>query len=227
MKQSRPHDHLSSSLTDLMTSLMVIFVLLLVTKLNNQAGERAAAAAELQARLRKYMQAAGQQATVGRAKDDPNTLVIDIPNTLINFDSQDYTLKPAGRQFLANHIPSWANILCAPDIRPNIDTIVVEGHSDQTRWQGSGFEESKEKNLTLSQQRSMAVVSNSLDVLKGMPAARDCFLEKLSATGRGEEDPADPRHPDSVNNRRVVFKIRLRPELVPDVAESIKRTIQP
>jgi hypothetical protein len=67
----------------------------------------------------------------------------------------------------------------------------------------------------------MAVVSNSLDVLKGMPAARDCFLES------GEEDPADPQHPDSVNNRRVVFKIRLRPELVPDVAESIKRTIQP
>src|SRR5258707_7583149 len=118
MKQTRPHDHISSSLTDLMTSLMLIFVLLLVTKLNNQAGQRAAAAAELQERMQKYMQQPGQQATVGRAKDDPNTLIINIPNTLINFDSQDYKLKPAGQQFLANHIPSWAGILCVPDIRP-------------------------------------------------------------------------------------------------------------
>ena len=39
MKRSGQTDHLSSSLTDLMTSLMVIFVLLLVTKLNNQASE--------------------------------------------------------------------------------------------------------------------------------------------------------------------------------------------
>jgi outer membrane protein OmpA-like peptidoglycan-associated protein len=105
--------------------------------------------------------------------------------------------------------------------------VVVEGHSDQTHWQGSSFEESKEKNLTLSQQRSMAVVSDSLNVLKSMPDYRDCFLEKLSATGRGEEGPADPKHPDSVENRRVVFKIRLRPDLVPDVAGSVKQTLQP
>jgi outer membrane protein OmpA-like peptidoglycan-associated protein len=226
VKQTRPHDPLSSALTDLMTSLMVIFILLLVSRLNNQAGQRAAAAAELQERLQKYMQQSGQQATVGRAKDDPNTLIINIPNTVINFDTQDDKLKPAGQQFLATHIPSWAGILCAPDVRPNIDTIVVEGHSDQTHWQNSTFEESKEKNLTLSQQRSMAVVSDSLNTLKGAPTDRDCFLEKLSATGRGEQDPVDFEHPDSVENRRVVFKIRLRPELMPDVSESIKRTLK-
>lgn len=226
MRRSRPHDHLATSITDLMTSLMVIFVLLLVSRLNNQAGQRAAAAADLQARLQQYMQQSGQQATVGRAKDDPNTLVIDIPNTLINFDSQDYKLKPAGQQFLSNHIPSWAQILCRQEIRSNIDTIVVEGHADQTHWQNSSFEESKEKNLTLSQQRSMAVVSGSLNVLKAVPAHRDCFLEKLSATGRGEEDPADAAHPGDVQNRRVVFKIRLRPDLAPDVAESLQKTLR-
>jgi len=227
MKQTRQPDHLASSLTDLMTSLMVIFVLLLVARLNNQAGMRAAAAAELEHRLGRYTQQSGQQVSVGRAKEDPNTIVINIPNTLLNFDSQDYRLKPAGQQFLESNIPAWAGILCAADIRPNIDTVVVEGHADQTRWQGSSFEESKEKNLTLSQQRSMAVVGRSLDILKTQPAARDCFLEKLSATGRGEEEPADPEHPDSERNRRVVFKIRLRPELVGDVEESLKRTVRP
>ena len=37
MKRRSGSDHLSSSLTDLMTSLMVIFILLLVAKLNHQA----------------------------------------------------------------------------------------------------------------------------------------------------------------------------------------------
>jgi outer membrane protein OmpA-like peptidoglycan-associated protein len=226
VKRSRPPDHLSSSLTDLMTSLMVIFILLLVTRLNNQAGWRAAAAAELERRLQTQMKDSGQQAAVGRAKDDPNTLVIDIPNTLITFDPQEAKLKPGGQEFLSHHIPAWAGIMCAEDIRRNIDNIVVEGHSDQTRWQGSSFQESKEKNLALSQHRSMAVVSSSLDVLRENPAYRDCFLEKLSATGRGEEDPADPDHPASVRNRRVVFKIRLRPELIGQVGESLRKTVQ-
>lgn len=226
MRQTRQSDHLSSSLTDLMTSLMVIFILLLVSRLNNQAGSRAATAAELERRLQSQMKASGQQAEVGRAKDDPNTLVIDIPNTLITFDPQEAKLRPGGHEFLNSHIPAWAGIVCAEDIRPNVDTIVVEGHSDQTRWQSSSFEESKEKNLALSQQRSMAVVGDSLNILRDNPAHRDCFLQKLSATGRGEEEPADPAQPGSVRNRRVVFKIRLRPELVGQVADSLGKTIR-
>ena len=224
MKQSRPGDHLSSSLTDLMTSLMVIFVLLLVSRLNNQAGWRAAAAADLEKRIQSSVQSyPGDRPIVSRANDDPNTVVIEIPNTLISFNTQDYTLKPEGQQFLARIVPDWANILCSEQVRPNIDTVVVEGHSDQTRWQNSTFEENKQKNLTLSQQRSMAIVSGSLSELGNFPVLRDCFLQKLSATGRGEEEPADPANPASVRNRRVVFKIRLRPELANTVADSLQK----
>lgn len=223
MKKSRPGDHLSSSLTDLMTSLMVIFVLLLVSRLNNQAGWRAAAAADLEQRIQASVQATpGDKPSVSRAKDDPNTVVIDVPNTLISFNTQDYTLKPEGQQFLASTIPGWAKVLCSEQVRPNIDNVVVEGHSDQTRWQNSSFEENKQKNLTLSQQRSMSIVSGSLSVLGNSPALRDCFLQKLSATGRGEEEPADPANPASVRNRRVVFKIRLRPELATGVAGALR-----
>src|SRR4029453_13953360 len=100
------------------------------SRLNNQAGWRAATAAELERRLQVQMKDSGQQAAVGRAQDDPNTLVIDIPNTLITFDPQEARLKPGGHEFLNQHIPAWAGIICAEDIRPNIDNIVVEGHSD-------------------------------------------------------------------------------------------------
>ena len=226
-KQSRPGDHLSSSLTDLMTSLMVIFVLLLVSRLNNQAGWRAAAAADLEERIRASVRGTTEhKPSISRAKDDPNTVVVEIPNTLVSFNTQDYTLKPEGHEFLASTIPDWAGILCSDHVRPNIDNVVVEGHSDQTRWQNSTFDENKQKNLTLSQQRSMAIVSGSLSVLRSSPALRDCFLQKLSATGRGEEEPADPANPGSVRNRRVVFKIRLRPELANTVADSLRKTTQ-
>jgi flagellar motor protein MotB len=209
-----------------MTSLMVIFVLLLVSRLNNQAGWRAAAAAELEKRLHSQSAATGQDATVGRDADDPNTIIIEVPDTLLSFDPQDTTLKQTGVAFLEKHVPAWAGIMCAGDIRPNIDNIVVEGHSDQTRWQNSSFEQSKEKNLVLSQGRSMAVVSHSLQVLRDNPDFRDCFLQKLSATGRGEEEPLDRANPASVRNRRVVFKIRLRPEIVGRVASDLNSTIR-
>lgn len=213
---------LSSSFVDLMASLMVIFILLLVARLNNQAGMRAAMAGEVEQKLRSTMAASARE-QVGRDMRDPNTVVITVPEQLLSFDLQDATLKPAGVQYLADHVRPWAKVLCDTRIRQNIDTVVVEGHSDATRWQGSTFEQSKEKNLALSQQRSMAVVSTSINLLRDDPEFRDCFLKTLSATGRGEEEPADPTVVNSPRNRRVRFKIRLRPEISAEVAERLAR----
>ncbi|MDZ4796671.1 MAG: hypothetical protein SGI92_00810 [Bryobacteraceae bacterium] len=203
-----------------MASLMVIFILLLVARLNNQAGMRAAVAGDVEKQLKATM-SSETRPQVGRDPRDPNTIVITVPEQLLSFDLQDATLKPEGVRYLGDHIRPWAKVLCAPGIRPNIDTVVVEGHSDATRWQGSTFEQSKEKNLTLSQQRSMAVVSNSISLLGDAPEFRDCLLQTLSATGRGEEEPADPTVVNSPKNRRVRFKIRLRPEISADVARSL------
>lgn len=225
MRRAQRSDPFSAAMTDLMTSLMVIFVLLLVTKLNNQASERAAIADELERRLKAHMLPFDQDRNVGRDRNDKNTLVIVIPDSLISFAPQDFRLRPEGERYLTEHIPAWAGILCAEDIRRNIDTVVVEGHSDRTQWQGSTFEESKEKNLALSQQRSMAVVSSSIRLLQPQGALRDCFLEKLSATGRGEEEPLDPDVIDSPKNRRVVFRIRLRGSIPAEAVEKLRRKI--
>jgi len=213
-------DQFASAFVDLMTSLMVIFILLLVARLNNQAGMRAALAEKLERELRQSVPAQ-ERSQIGRDNRDPNTIVITVPDQAMSFDLQEAALKPSGVQFLGSHIPGWAKILCSADVRAGLDTVVVEGHSDSTRWQGSSFEESKEKNLALSQQRSMAVVSTSLGLLRDNAAYRDCFLQTLSATGRGEEDPVDRETANSPKNRRVTFKIRLRPELAPGVAESL------
>jgi hypothetical protein len=52
----------------------------------------------------------------------------------------------------------------------------------------------------------MAVVEEALADLKGLEANRACFLEKLSVTGRGEQDPEKTDE----ETRRVIFRIRVK-----------------
>ena len=55
----------------------------------------------------------------------------------------------------------------------------------------------------------MEVVKQSLVALEDDPDMRAFFLAKLSASGRGESDPASESASDE-DNRRVVFKIRVK-----------------
>ena len=52
----------------------------------------------------------------------------------------------------------------------------------------------------------MAVVKESLAALSGRAGERQFFLEKLAASGRGEQDPEKT----DGESRRVIFKIRVK-----------------
>ena len=85
-----------------------------------------------------------------------------------------------------------------------MESIVIEGHTDSTG--------SDERNLPLSQERSLRVVQESLRILNAGSQDRSCFLELLSATGRGSVDRIlDQEGKEDMNrSRRVIFKIRVR-----------------
>jgi outer membrane protein OmpA-like peptidoglycan-associated protein len=192
-------------MTDLMTSLMVIFVLLLVTKLNNQASsvERAVDY------VVKAMQAKPQLFENGeQIKKEADVIVLIVPDELMSFpqayaDQGGAKLTDAGKAYLSARIPVLSSVICDEKVREKVETVIVEGHSDTT---GAG----RQQNLELSQQRSMAVVSQSLTVLQDDENLATCFLELLSATGRGDSHPLDPRNPNSPLNRRVEFRIRVK-----------------
>ena len=212
MKRNSGGDHLSSSLTDLMTSLMVIFVLLLVTKLNNQASAFGGRVEDIIEKL-KLQGMVGQEGE--EIQRNGNMIVIVVPEHLMSFkqataESGGALLSDDGRGYLGRHIPHWADILCDSEVHSYIDTIAVEGHSDIKGFSDGNEETNKEKNLVLSQQRSMSVVSESLKILADNEARKGCFLELLSATGRGDAHPRDKSDPYSPKNRRVEFKIRVR-----------------
>ena len=102
-------------------------------------------------------------------------------------------------------MPSYATLLCGA-LRDRIDSLVIEGHTDD---RGSDV-----YNLKLSQERSLNVMVKGLEVIQdSAPWAYRCFQEKTSASGRGRQDLIldESRALDRDKSRRVVFKIRLRP----------------
>jgi outer membrane protein OmpA-like peptidoglycan-associated protein len=206
---------LANSFTDLMTSLAVIFILLLVASLNNaqQEGEMTRNAILLRLRETLDKELIDYKDKGFEVKNDPKDplgLIVVVPDGLLNFEVNKSNIPSAGIQFLQTILPKMANTICNQDFRKEINSIVVEGHTDSTGRD--------ELNLPLSQARSMAVVYESLKVLSDneniekSPAHRACFLELLSATGRGSVEPIldNKGGEDLSRSRRVIFKIRVR-----------------
>ncbi len=220
MAENGNQDHLSSSLTDLMTSLMVIFVLLLLSFLSRTAGKNAAVTDALLKVLKRELVPQGfREQDIVQDKKDRNAILVVVPDQLMNFEIGEFRLRPEGETFLQNHIPTMAKVLCGKDYRSSIESVIVEGHTDTNRYIGHTPEESENLNLKLSQDRSMEVVKSSLAILSAQPEERGCFLEMLSASGRGEQDQQET----AADSRRVIFKIRVRA----DQAKDLQATVGP
>jgi|SRR5712671_1049315 len=215
MQEHASGESLNSALTDLMTSLMVIFILLLLVFLNRTAGRDPAITDVLLERLKGDLVPQGfSKELIQIDKKDRNAILVIVPDRLMNFELTKSQLKPEGETFLKDNIPKFAAVLCAPQFRNAIESIVLEGYTDDTKWLNATSEyESQDLNLELSQKRSMEVVKKSLSFLTEDPVQRECFLEKLSATGRGEQD----LQPTPSESRRVIFRIRVRADRVEEI----------
>jgi flagellar motor protein MotB len=223
MRRSSGTDHLAHSFTDLMTSLMVIFILLLLVFLKNKAAVNETVTNSLLNDLKQQL--AKQQfrdKDIQLDRKDRYTIVVDIPDQLMTFKTNESELKPEGEAFLRSRAPILSTILCSGKYRDALESVIVEGHSDSTPYRGTTLAESQQLNLKLSQDRSMEVVKKTLLYLQGMPNERGCFLEKLSATGRGEQD----LETTADKSRRVVFKIRINSSLGPQLAKQIEQGLR-
>jgi len=222
MRSAAANDHLASSLTDLVTSLMVIFILLLLVFINNRASQQALVVRDLMKDLQVEFRESGgpsqgpasggeglQEASIQRDLKDPGTLLFIVPERVMNFALNESRLKPEGENFIRERIPQLARILCDERFKDHIDAIIVEGHTDQSRPSHLPPSMGEQWNLRLSQDRSMEVVKQSLAALETDTTRRAFFLAKLSASGRGESDPASS-NATAEENRRVVFKIRVK-----------------
>jgi outer membrane protein OmpA-like peptidoglycan-associated protein len=215
MAADSSHSGLSSSMTDLMTSLAVIFILLLVATLNNKQQEVRQSRENILAKLRETLNeelVEYKGLELKDDKEDPLSLIVVVPEGLLNFPVNKSEIPGQGLLFLQRITPKLAETVCSEEFRPEVSSIVVEGHADR-----SGGDDI---NLPLSQQRSMSVVHETLGILAKTDNQRDataqttrpCFLDLVSATGRGSVDPYvnDDGTEDLAKSRRVVFKIRVK-----------------
>jgi flagellar motor protein MotB len=223
LRRNSGSDHLAHSFTDLMTSLMVIFILLLLVFLNNKAAVNEAVTDSLLKDLKRQLSAEQfRSQDIQLDSKDRYTIIVDIPDQLMTFKTNESELKPQGEAFLRSHAPTLARILCSDKYLDSLENVIVEGHSDSTPYRGASLEQSQQLNLKLSQDRSMEVVKKTLLYLEASPKERGCLLEKLSATGRGEQD----LETTADKSRRVVFKIRINSSLAPNLAKDLVKGFQ-
>jgi outer membrane protein OmpA-like peptidoglycan-associated protein len=198
---------MANSFTDLMTSLAVIFVLLLCASMHNvrQEGEtsRNLVLSAVHKELNDFV---AQGIQVNQDPKDALSILILVPENLLAFQFDKADIPQGGVSFLKSFVPRLSAILCSERFSKEINSVVVEGHTDS-----SG---PPRHNCELSQRRSMSVVKASLDILDGdgMAKERERFLKLLSATGRGSAEPLKgfSGEEDMTLSRRVVFKIRVR-----------------
>ena len=211
---------LTIGVTDLMTSLAVIFILLFsafVTKVSETESQantpmpphpherqlaKTTTADDIKGLLRDHFQRF--DLSLDADSSDSNVVRIVVPDALLNFEFGKGSLSSVAERFLVDAMPSYATLLCGA-LRDRIDSLVIEGHTDD---RGSDI-----YNLKLSQERSLNVMVKGLAVIEDKaPWAYRCFQEKTSASGRGRQDLVmdESRLLDRDKSRRVVFKIRLR-----------------
>jgi flagellar motor protein MotB len=203
-----------------MASLLVVFVLLFVVALNKRAGDQRSWQEDLIKALKGDLRKAGvEAATIERDSRDKNAVVIVFPDSLL-FDIGSESMRDAGVRIVRAATPRIAGVLCADTLRPRLETVVVEGHTDARVPREKTPEDGRAYNLRLSQLRSMNVVSESMIGLTNSPD-RDCYLTLVSATGRGRENLLPTIDSLDSRQRRVILKIRLRTDVAEEVSEAV------
>jgi len=207
MPQGKSDAVLSNSFVDLMTSLAVIFILLLCASLNNAHEERQttrnSVLVEMRSALKEFVSG---RIEVKTDPLDPLGLLVLVPEDLLAFRLDRADISPAGDAFLRVFIPKLSAVVCSPRFSQEVNSIIVEGHTDS-----SG---TARHNWDLSQKRSMSVVLASLNILDdgGMREEKAAFLRLLSATGRGSAEVVKGAsgEENARMSRRVIFKLRFR-----------------
>ena len=193
----------TTGVTDLMTSVAIIFVLLFVVALQ-PAPVASVLADPTDSNARDILMSQFERLglPIEKDPDDPQLLLLIMPESLLNFDFGRATLRPAAEAYLQKVIPQYASAFCGP-FRSLIESVTIEGHTDDVG--------EDRRNLRLSQERAFRVMVKAMDILQGRPED-DCFQQITTASGRGKQDlwyGIDQRLSRD-KSRRVVFKIRLQ-----------------
>ncbi|MCM2321794.1 MAG: hypothetical protein NDJ90_00865 [Oligoflexia bacterium] len=196
----------ASTLTDLMTSLAVIFILLLVVFLKQAHDQSKKAKEEVHQQLGFLLEE--KSLALRQDPEDPLKLIVMVGESQLRFPLGSARLSPEGASFVSGFFRNFATRVCSPELRPKIDSVVIEGHTDTS---GEKTPVGIRNNILLSQKRSYSVLEEALASVQAAPATYECLLKLTSANGRGSRVPImiDGAYNADLS-RRVDIKIQVR-----------------
>lgn len=197
--------------SDLLVSLLVVFALLLLAALARMERTRQAAEAGREAveqtiatSDRAMVAAASAMGASGSAHYNAQTRTLTVREQVL-FDFASDRLRPEGvelvRRIATHFVPA---LLADTVVDRNLETIVVEGHTDTV---GSYL-----SNLDLSQRRAQSVMRTIVETTYGVPNA-ERIRALLVASGRSEVEALDAVQQGTYSPeraRRIVVRVRLR-----------------
>ena len=135
------------------------------------------------------------------------------------FDLNKSEISQKGKKFLDKITPIYLDTLLEdPEIRKNLDQIIIEGHTDSHSFANSGSEEENYvKNLDLSTKRASSVAAYM--VTKNYD---NTLIKLLSVNGRSFSDPVLINGKEDFNkSRRVELKFRIKDYSFIDVIKKL------
>jgi chemotaxis protein MotB len=142
---------------------------------------------------------------------------ISINESLV-FEYDSYAIKKEGKALLDSLATALGNVLADADVRSNIDTIVIQGHTDE---RGSDA-----LNWDLSSRRATAVVEYLFQANRSLA---DSYARYFSASAYSKYRPVDPTATEAAyqRNRRIEISIVPRDDNVRKVIEEYVRGARP
>lgn len=198
------------SISDLMASLLSIFILAFIYYLLNfqqataQLSENQSKRAEILMAMQRELKEKNVDAII-----DIEHGVLRLPEGVL-FDTGEARLKESGITTAGILGPVLANVLNRPEFIDTVDTIFIEGHTDDLPIHTAQFS----SNWELSAQRAINTFHALTDAAKGLEQITNSKREPvLSCSGYADTRPLQPNTTEQNRreNRRIDFRFSMTP----------------
>jgi chemotaxis protein MotB len=157
-----------------------------------------------------------------RGAEAPSVSIAENGNIVIDesllFEIDSYTIKRDGKAFLSSLANAFASVLADLAVRDDIDTILVQGHSDERG--------SVEYNRELSARRANAVLDYMFDANRSLEHSYGSYF---AASAYSEFRPRDAGSNEAAfaRNRRIEISVVIKDAGVRAMIDEYMRNLDP
>jgi chemotaxis protein MotB len=134
------------------------------------------------------------------------------------FEFNSHTIKPDGKRFLDTLAKAFANVLADPNVRQNIDVILVQGHTDERGTVAY--------NRELSAKRANAVLNHMFDANRTLEQAYGSYF---ASSAYAEFRPLNLEKNEAAyqQNRRIEISVVLKDAGIRNLIDEYIHNVDP